>query len=321
MRPRLENSVVVITGASSGIGRAAALRFAKRGARLALAARGPGPLESAAEACRALGADVATVPADVGVEQEVERVADEAVARFGRIDVWVNAAAVMAYGSFEEIPSEVFERVLRTNLLGQSHGARAALRQFRLQGSGVLINLASVWGRVTTPDVSPYVVSKHAVRALSECLRLELRDEPDIDVATILPQAVDTPIFEHSGNYSGRRVRPVPPLLDPDEIASAIERCAQKPAREVTFGRAGRALELLHTFAPGLYARVAPPMFTAGTFLRLPARRTPGNVLEPSEPHRIDGGWRRLRRKLLQRGFIESLAGAASGLFGSKRRR
>jgi NAD(P)-dependent dehydrogenase (short-subunit alcohol dehydrogenase family) len=321
MRPKLEDSVVVITGASSGIGRSAALRFAKRGARLALAARSPEPLESAAEACRALGAEVATVPTDVGVEDEVQQLANEALGRFGRIDIWVNAAAVMAYGSFEEIPSQVFERVLQTNLLGQSYGARAALREFRVQGSGLLVNMASVWGRVTTPDVSPYVVSKHAVRALSECLRQELRDEPDIEVSTILPQAVDTPIFEHSGNYSGRGVRPVPPLLDPDEIARAIERCAQKPAREVTFGRAGRALELLHTFAPGLYARVAPPMFTAGTFLRLPTGQTSGNVLEPSEPHQIDGGWRRTRRKLLRRGFIESLAGAASGLFGSMHRR
>jgi NAD(P)-dependent dehydrogenase (short-subunit alcohol dehydrogenase family) len=124
-----------------------------------------------------------------------------------------------AYGRFEEIPSEVFRAVIETNLLGMTHGARAALARFRRQQSGTLINMASVWERVTFPDVSAYVTSRFAVLAFSDCLREELADAPGIDVVTILPQAVDTPIFEQAANYSGRRVRPIPPLSEPEDVA------------------------------------------------------------------------------------------------------
>jgi NAD(P)-dependent dehydrogenase (short-subunit alcohol dehydrogenase family) len=163
------------------------------------------------------------------------------------------------------------------------------------------------------------VISKHAVRALSECLQQELVNEPDIHVATILPEAVDTPIFEHAGNYAGRRVRPIPPLLDPEEIATGIVLCVKSPKREVTFGRAGRALELVHTFTPSIYERIAPPMFTAGTFLHLPAPEGPGNVIEPSWPHQIGGDWRKRRRGLLRRGFVEAVGGALSGVLRTRR--
>ncbi|HEV7770731.1 MAG TPA: SDR family NAD(P)-dependent oxidoreductase [Solirubrobacterales bacterium] len=205
----LEESVVVITGASSGIGRAAALRLARRGAALALCARSSAPLSAVARECEAAGArGVLATSLDVGEETAVEAFAGAAVERFGRIDVWVNNAGVIAYGEFTELPSAVFRQVIETNLMGQVHGARAALRCFRRQGSGVLINMSSVWGRVSTPQVSPYVVSKNAVRALSECLRGELVGEEDIHVTTMAPQAIDTPIFDHAANYSGHRGQP-----------------------------------------------------------------------------------------------------------------
>src|SRR5829696_957042 len=203
----LEDAVVAITGASSGIGRAAALRFARRGSSLALCARSPGSLESVAAECEEAGAAVLARPLDVGDELAVESFAAETVERFNRIDVWVNNAGVIAYGEFLEIPAEVFRRVVETNLMGQVHCARAALERFRSQREGVLINMSSVWGRVSSPSVAPYIVSKNAVRALSECLHSELADEPGIQVATLVPQAVDTPIFEHAANYSGHGVR------------------------------------------------------------------------------------------------------------------
>ena len=145
-----------------------------------------------------MGAAAIALPTDVRDEAAVQALARASVERFGALDVWVNCAGVIAYGRFEEVPAEIFRAVIETNLFGQVHGARAALEHFRAQGSGVLVNLASVWGRVTTPDVSAYATSKFAVRAFSECLRHELRDVPGIDVATILPQAVDTPIFAHA---------------------------------------------------------------------------------------------------------------------------
>jgi NAD(P)-dependent dehydrogenase (short-subunit alcohol dehydrogenase family) len=183
----LANCVVVITGASSGIGRAAAYLFADEGSRLVLAARAERPLNDVAAECERRGTRAAAVPTDVRDEDAVERLAQAAVERFGRLDVWVSGAGVMAYGHFEEVPAEIFRAVIETNLLGQVHGARSALRRFREQHSGVLINMSSVWGRVSAPDVSAYVTSKFAVRAFSECLRQGLRAEPNIDVATMLP--------------------------------------------------------------------------------------------------------------------------------------
>jgi NAD(P)-dependent dehydrogenase (short-subunit alcohol dehydrogenase family) len=313
----LSKAVVVITGASSGIGRAAAHHFAREGARLALAARSPDALRAVAEECERLGAMALAIPTDVRDEDAVGALADQAVERLGGLDVWVNCAGAMAYGHFEQVPTEVFRAVIETNLFGQIHGARASLPRFRAHGSGVLINLSSVWGRVTTPDVSAYVASKFAVRAFSECLRHELRSAPGIDVATILPQAVDTPIFANAANYSGRAVRPVPPLIDPHEVARGIVRCARSPKREVTYKRMGRALELLHSLAPGLYARILPATFTAGNYCARPAAATAGQVLAPERGERaIDGGWRRRRRRELASALVDALVGAARGVRG-----
>jgi len=175
--------------------------------------------------------------------------------------------------------------------------------------------MASVWGRVTTPDVTAYVTSKFAVRAFSECLRQELRHDAGIDVATMLPQAVDTPIFGRGANFAGRGIRPVPPVVDPDEVARGIVACAREPKREVTYGRAGRLLELLQTAAPGLHSRVLPPAFEAGNYLDEPARPTAGAVVHPlAHGERIDGGWRAGRRADLARALLAAAGGAVRGL-------
>jgi NAD(P)-dependent dehydrogenase (short-subunit alcohol dehydrogenase family) len=306
----------VITGASSGIGRATAHAFAREGSRVVLAARADGPLQSTAVEVAALGARALAVPTDVRDQAAVLALADRAVAEFGRLDVWVNCAGVIAYGRFDAVPAEVFRAVIETNLFGQVHGARAALPHLREQRSGVVINLSSVWGRVTTPDVSAYVTSKFAVRAFSECLRHELRALPDVDVATILPQAVDTPIFTRAANYAGRAVRPIPPVIDPHEVARGIVRCARSPKREVTYKRMGRALEVLHSLAPDAYERLIPAAFEAGNYTSRPTAMTPGQVIAAQpDDHAIDGGWRG-RRRVLVEALSDTVRGAARGLRG-----
>ena len=311
----LEQAVVVITGASSGIGRAAALRLSHRAKALVLCARDGGPLAEVARECEANGAETLHRALDVADEAAVEALAAATEERFGRLDVWVNNAGVIAYGPFEEIPSQVFRGVIETNLMGQVHGARAALKRFRRQGEGVLINMSSVWGRVSTPQVTPYIVSKNGVRAFSECLAGELVDEEGIEVATMVPQAIDTPIFEHSGNYTGRQVRPIPPVLDVEQVAEGIELCAENPKREVNYGQAGRALEILHATAPPLYRRLAHLAFMRGTWGATAAAPAPGNVLESRGPHAREGGWRTRHRGTLRRAFLAAAAGSAQGLF------
>jgi short-subunit dehydrogenase len=310
----LSKCAVVITGASSGIGRAAAHEFARCGSDLVLAARAADPLEAAAGECRELGVQALAVPTDVRDEAAVEELARRAEEAFDRLDVWVNGAGVMAYGRFEQVPSEVFRAVIETNLMGQVHGTRAALRRFRRQRSGVVVNMASVWGRVTSPEVSAYVASKFAVRAFSESVRQELRDLPDVDVTTMLPQAVDTPIFENAANYSGRRVRPIPPLIEPEEVARGIVLCAQSPKREVTYSRVGRLAELAHSIAPGLYNRLLPPAFEAGNYGQEPAEIGPGALIQPADNGGVTGGWKQERRTELRRALRDGLAGLADGV-------
>lgn len=312
----LPEAVVAITGASSGIGRAAAIRIARHGGHLILCSREAHSLEDTAERCRDAGAEVLAEPVDVADEEAVRGLADRGVERFGRLDVWVNNAAVMAYGEFEDIPSDVFRQVIETNLMGQVNGARAALAHFTRQRSGVLINMSSVWGSVPSPQVSPYVISKSAVRAFSECLRAELADDDQIHVATISPQAVDTPIFEHAANYSGKKLRPIPPLLRPNDIALGIERCAQNPKAEVSHGRSGKALGIFYAVAPRLYNRAAPVAFTRGT-LTEHTTKDGGNVLASRGPYGSDGGWHTHRKAALRKAFVAAGVGMAAGLAGA----
>jgi NAD(P)-dependent dehydrogenase (short-subunit alcohol dehydrogenase family) len=313
----LSGASVVITGASSGIGRESSLRFARRGARLALAGRSPERLDATAADCRRLGADVVAEVTDVADAAAVESLAARAEAEHGRIDVWVNNAAVMTYGRFTDVPPEAFRRVIETNLMGQVHGSRAALARFQVQEAGVLINVASLWGRIVTPLVSPYIVSKTAVRALSECLRLEVADAPDIHVVTLMPQAVDTPIFQNAGNYTGRRVRPVPPLSSPGAVADEIVARAQRPRAEVTYGSAARSLSVLSAAVPFLYRRIIPASFMRGTFTDERVSPTDGNLFEPvGAGADAQGTWRSTRPAALAAGFGGALIGVATGLAG-----
>ncbi len=295
MPRKTRDSVVVITGASSGIGRATAQAFAEKGASVVLAARRERPLEEVAAECRNLGGRALVVPTDVTDKRAVEDLARKAIENFGRIDVWVNNAAVAFFGRFEETPYEVYRRVIEVNLFGYIHGARAVLPYFREQGSGVLINNASMVAKIPQPYTSPYVISKHGIRALGECLRQELSldGDHDIHVVTIMPATFDTPLFQHAANYTGRATQAMPPVYPAEKVAKTIVRCARRPKREVFVGNSARMMSAQFTMAPGLTERMLATMVDRQHLQDSPQEPTPGNVFEPmSEWTGVGGGWR-----------------------------
>ena len=254
--------VAVILGAASGIGRETALRFAACGARVAVAARDPLALASLTDEIARCGGQAIHAVCDVADAAEVEGVAVAAVAAFGRIDTWVNVAAVSVYARFEQITSEEFRRVLDVNLMGQVHGARAALPRLRAAGGGALISISSVEGRVALPLNSAYAASKFGVEGFLEALRRELRDEgAPISVTSIKPATINTPLFDNARSKIGVKPKGPPPIYQPDVVADCVLYAAEHPVRDLYAGGAARALVLGETLAPGLMdAALSRPM-------------------------------------------------------------
>ncbi|MGW3810315.1 SDR family NAD(P)-dependent oxidoreductase [Micromonospora sp. NPDC005113] len=272
--------VVVIAGATSGIGRATARAFAERGDRLVLAARATQTLADVRAECADV--DVLTVPTDVTEPGALEALAGAAADRFGRIDVWVPTAAVMAYGRFDELPERVFDQVVRTDLLAAADSARVALRHFRATGTGTLILTSSVLGHITAPYMSAYVTSKWGLQGLVRTLQQELRDSPRIRLCLVNPGSVDTPVYQQAANYLGRVGRPPPPVTSSQRVARAIVDCVDRPRREVSVGRLNVVLRAGFTVLPGVYDVLVGPLMRLAGLSGRPVDAHDGTVFAPN---------------------------------------
>ncbi len=289
----MENRVltVVITGATSGIGRATALEFARKGYKLALTARRQDILNAVAAECDRLGGQTFTWAIDVSDEQMVYEFAKKANSEFGSIDIWVNNAAVAMMGPFEETPMESIRRLLDVNLMGYMYGARTALSYFRKQNRGTLINVASQVSLSGQPYSIAYTTSKSAIRGMTKCLQQEMAYEENINICSVLPATIDTPLFQNAANYMGRKVKAMEPVIDARTVAEEIVSLVKHPKPEVMVGYMASLGMVLNFLAPNLSARLYNKQVKDKHFSDELTEPNPGNLFEPKEQASIDGGW------------------------------
>jgi short-subunit dehydrogenase len=318
---RIDGGVIVVTGASSGIGRATAHALAREGARVVLLARRADALDEVAAECRAaapapVSDGTLVVPTDVSDPGAVEAAAAAAVQRFGRIDGWVNCAGVTMFGPLLDVPLADVRRVLDVNLMGCVHGSRAALARFVAQDAGVLVNVSSLLGRIAQPYGTAYTMSKFAIRGLGHALREELRlgGVRGVSVSTVLPAAIDTPIYAAAANHSGRVPHPPPPVYTPERVARVIVRQLRRPRREaVAGGLLGRAFVLQHQLTPRLAERILAIDVDRSLRRELAVPPTSGALHAPgAAPAAVDGGWGGARRERRRRAV--AVVTAVSGL-------
>jgi short-subunit dehydrogenase len=280
----LDQQVVVITGASQGIGRETALHLAMRGASVVLAARNEEALRELATQVERLGGQAEVVVADVANASQLEELARKAMDRFGRIDTWVNNAAVSIYAPVDQLEAAEMERLVSVNLLGQMYGAKAAIPRMRAGGGGTIINVGSALSERAVPLQSAYVATKHAVQGFTEALRLEqMRDETGIEVVLILPSSINTPLFNLARSKLGVQPMPVPPVYEPRVVADAICHAAEHGGREIVVGGWGKLLTIAQWLSPTLLDRY---MLQGGRMWKQQLTRRPDdaadNLFDPS---------------------------------------
>lgn len=295
----LESQVVVVVGASSGIGRETAVRLAGRGAKVLVAARSePGLISLVAEIVAHAG-EATYVVCDVADPRQVQAVAKAAENVYGQIDTWVNVAATSAYAKFEDTTPEEFRRITEINYLGQVHGFLAALPALRRTGGGALIAVSSVEALVSLPLHSAYSASKHAVEGMVDALRRELISEKaPISVTSIKPSTINTPFFNNALNKMDVRPKGPPPIYQPGIVADCILYAAEHPVRDLYAGGGGRQMALSQTVNPRQVDAVLGRVGIPAARTRQPAPGgSPGNLYGPRlEDNRVEGDFSRRAR-------------------------
>src|SRR5918998_921568 len=284
--------VVVVMGASSGIGRETALRFAEGGARVVVSARGEQGLDSLVEEIRQAGGEATAIAAVVAEYEQVRAVAERAVEAYGRLDTWVHLAAVLLVASFEDTEPEEFARVVDVNLMGQVYGAMAALPHLKREGRGALVHVSSMGAKRSIPLQSAYCASKHGIDGFLEALRVELRREgTPVSVTQVMPATINTPLFDKARTKLG--VRPVapPPIYQPGGVADAILYAAEHPARDLVVGGAAKAVILSQAVSPRLLDYLLKARGFEVHYTREPKPEdAPDNLFEPIEGHNVVEG-------------------------------
>lgn len=309
---KITGKVVVITGASSGAGRAMAVELARQGARLVLGARREEALKEVAAECRSLGGDAHEVVTDTRDAESVHGLLRKALELDGRVDVWINNAGVLAAGALEQVPAAVNDAVIGTNLTGYIHGAHAVLPIFKNQGYGILINNISIGGWFPTPYMAAYCASKFGLRGFSEALKGELKDYTHIHVCDLYPAFLDTPGMQHAANFTGKQLSPAPPLYDPRQVAHAIVRLIKRPRSKTTLGAFPHLLRMASLVFPVISRSITASLIKNYLKQAPPTVHTSGNVLQPVDYGTgIDGGWRNVSLKPAPRTRLLLFAAAA----------
>ncbi|PWB27207.1 SDR family NAD(P)-dependent oxidoreductase [Flavobacterium sp. HTF] len=289
-KDNLKGKTVVITGASSGVGRAAVEAFAQQGCTIVAVARGQKGIDEVVAYCRAINVQAIGISADVSVAEQVEKVAQQALAMTGKIDVWVNNAGVMASGKFEEIPMEIHQQVIRTNLFGYMHGAYNAIKIFKKQNHGILINNVSIGGFMPAPYSAVYSATKHGIRGMMECLQGEISNRKHIHVCNLYPQLQNSTGNLHSAKYSGFDMKIPFIASDPLETAATMIELALHPKKDLFPDFRAAAITNTYRLFPKLVINGA----SAAVRMKMKGNQAkednPGNVLTNSkEPLRIHG--------------------------------
>jgi NAD(P)-dependent dehydrogenase (short-subunit alcohol dehydrogenase family) len=327
----VEEQVVALMGASSGIGRETALRFAERGARVVVSARSEEGPNSLVEEVRDKGGQATAIPAEVTDFEQVKAVASGAVEKYGRLDTWVHLAAVGLFATFEQTTPEEFARVIDVNLMGQVYGAMTALPHLKREGRGALIHISSVEAKRSFPFHSAYGASKHGIDGFLEALRVELKHEGwPISVTQVMPATINTPFFDKGRTKLGVKPVGIPPIYEPETVANVILYAAENPARDLVSGGAAQALIINQRLSPRMLDTVLATR--AGFSPQLTdeprSKDDPDNLYAPIEGHdTARNDFRALSRSLynwlemhptVRRGVA---VGTALGLLGALRKR
>jgi len=290
----LENSLkgknVVITGASSGVGRAAAEAFAREGCNIVAVARGQKGINEVVDYCRSLNVLCVGVSADMSIAEDVEKVVKEALAINGKIDIWVNNAGVMASGKFEEIPLEIHQQVIKTNLFGYMHGAYNVIKIFKNQDEGILINNISIGGFMPAPYSAVYSASKFGIKGMMECLQGEISNRSNIHICNLYPQLQNSTGNLHSAKYSGFDMKIPFIASDPSNTAAKMVELAKHPKKDMFPDFPAAAITNLYRVFPKTIINTASAAVRLKMKLNDNKENNPGNVLENSkEPLRVHG--------------------------------